>query len=114
MIILQLATCSRARLGVSFFCPTCGVKYSQERSVSMSFKLVNCIILNVMAVCDAYMPEDSEWSKEFKMLYQNVVNVVNTSLNLVNKVCEVKENIGCAIVYFYPVSEMFVHDNPKE
>ena len=43
-----------------------------------------------------------------------VVNVVNTSLNLVNKVCEVKENIGCAIVYFYPVSEMFVHDNPKE
>lgn len=57
-----------------------------------------------MAVCDAYMPEDSEWSKEFKMLYQNVVNVVNTSLNLVNKVCEVKENIGCAIVYFYPVS----------
>ena len=67
-----------------------------------------------MAVCDAYMPEDSEWSKEFKMLYQNVVNVVNTSLNLVNKVCEVKENIGCAIVYFYPVSEMFVHDNPKK
>ena len=34
-------------------------------------------ILNVMAVCNAYMPEDSEWSKEFEMLYQNVVNVVN-------------------------------------
>ncbi len=27
----------------SRFCPTCGVKYSQERSASMSFKLVNCI-----------------------------------------------------------------------
>lgn len=26
----------------SRFCPACGVKYSQERSVSMSFKLVNC------------------------------------------------------------------------
>lgn len=26
----------------------------------------------------------------------------------------VQHNIGCAIVYFYPVSEMFVHDNPKE
>ena len=50
MIILQLATCSRARLGFfvpirchSRFCPTCGVKYSQERSASMSFKLVNCM-----------------------------------------------------------------------
>ena len=27
----------------SRFCPTCGVKYSKERSTSMSFKLVNCI-----------------------------------------------------------------------
>ena len=27
----------------SRFCPTCGVKYSQERSASMSFKLVNCM-----------------------------------------------------------------------
>ena len=26
----------------SRFCPTCGVKYSQERSTSMAFKLVNC------------------------------------------------------------------------
>ena len=26
----------------SRFCPTCGVKYCQERSTSMSFKLVNC------------------------------------------------------------------------
>lgn len=26
----------------SRFCPTCGVKYSHERSASMSFKLVNC------------------------------------------------------------------------
>ncbi len=47
-------------------------------------------ILNVMAVCDAYMPEDSEWSKEFKMLYQNVVNVVN-SLNYEIKVFEKEE-----------------------
>lgn len=26
----------------SRFCPTCGVKYSQERSTSMAFKLINC------------------------------------------------------------------------
>lgn len=26
----------------SRFCPTCGVKYSQERSINMSLKLVNC------------------------------------------------------------------------
>ncbi len=26
----------------SRFCPTCGVKYSQERSTSMSFKLIHC------------------------------------------------------------------------
>lgn len=47
-------------------------------------------ILNVMAVCDAYMPADSEWSREFKMLYQNVVNVVN-SLNYEIKVFEKEE-----------------------
>ena len=27
----------------SRFCPTCGVKYSHERSVSMSFKLIHCV-----------------------------------------------------------------------
>lgn len=27
----------------SRFCPTCGVKYSQERSASMSFKLIHCV-----------------------------------------------------------------------
>lgn len=43
-----------------------------------------------MAVCDAYMPADSEWSREFKMLYQNVVNVVN-SLNYEIKVFEKEE-----------------------
>lgn len=42
-------------------------------------------ILNVMSLCDAYMPEDSEWSKEFEMLKQNVVNIVN-SLNYEVKV----------------------------
>ena len=26
----------------SRFCPTCGVKYCQERSASMSFKLIHC------------------------------------------------------------------------
>ncbi|MDO4308147.1 MAG: transposase zinc-binding domain-containing protein [Eubacteriales bacterium] len=26
----------------SRFCPTCSVKYSQERSVSMAFKLIRC------------------------------------------------------------------------
>ena len=33
-------------------------------------------ILNVMSLCDAYMPEASEWSKEFGMLEQNVLNIV--------------------------------------
>lgn len=47
-------------------------------------------ILNVMSLCDAYMPEDSEWSKEFGMLQQNVVNVVN-SLNYDVKVFEEEE-----------------------
>ena len=47
-------------------------------------------ILNVMSLCDAYMPEDSEWSKEFCMLQQNVVNVVN-SLNYDVKVFEEEE-----------------------
>lgn len=50
-------------------------------------------IFNIMAVCDAYMPKDSEWSKEFKMLYQNVVNVVNSlnyrkSLTFTERHCE--------------------------
>ena len=49
-------------------------------------------ILNVMSLCDAYMPEDSEWSKEFEMLRQNVVNIVN-SLNYEVKVFE----IGCLL-----------------
>lgn len=47
-------------------------------------------ILNVMSLCDAYMPEDSEWSKEFEMLKQNVVNIVN-SLNYEVKVFEEEE-----------------------
>lgn len=47
-------------------------------------------ILNVMSLCDAYMPEASEWSKEFGMLEQNVLNIVS-SLNYEVKVLEEEE-----------------------
>ena len=43
-----------------------------------------------MSLCDAYMPEASEWSKEFGMLEQNVLNIVS-SLNYEVKVLEEEE-----------------------
>ncbi|MBR5565848.1 MAG: hypothetical protein IKW08_06765 [Roseburia sp.] len=49
-------------------------------------------ILNVMSLCDACMPEYSDWNKEFRMLEENIINIVN-GLNYEIKVFEEDEKI---------------------
>ncbi len=49
-------------------------------------------ILNVATLCDAKIPECTEWTKEFDMLCQNAVNIVN-SLNYEMKVFQDMEKV---------------------
>lgn len=70
----------------SRFCPTCGVKYSQERSASMSFKLIHCIHRHCVFTIDEelrhFFLEDRSL---LDCLFQAVRSVVLRMFHNINK-----------------------------
>ena len=70
----------------SRFCPTCGVKYSQERSTSMAFKLVNCTHRHCVFTIDEklrhFFLEDRSL---LNCLFRAVQSVILHMFNKINK-----------------------------
>lgn len=70
----------------SRFCPTCGVKYCQERSTSMSFKLIRCTHRHcVFTIDEELRPFFLEDRSRLDCLFQAVRSVVLRMFHNLNK-----------------------------
>lgn len=70
----------------SRFCPSCGVKYSMERTTSMSFKLVRCQHRHCVFTIDEYLRDFFLNDRSLlNCLFHSVASVVNRMLQKENK-----------------------------
>ena len=84
----------------SRFCPTCGVKYSQERSTRMAFKLLNCTHRHCVFTIDEelrhFFLEDRSL---LNCLFRAVQSVI---LRMFNKMNQSQNFVPGLFVYFTP------------
>ena len=70
----------------SRFCPTCGVKYAQQRSTSMAFKLIHCNHRHcVFTIDEELRPFFLEDRSLLDCLFQAVRSVVMNMFHKINK-----------------------------